>query len=109
MVRCIGSLIAGFVITMACARSAVADDGAAKLYKSKCSSCHGKTAAGKKLKVKDWTDGKVLRGKSDAEIKKLVTTGVKGPDGKWAMAPFPKLSDADIASVTAYIRTLAKP
>jgi len=30
------------------------------------------------------------------------------PDGNWKMAPFPKLSDAEVASVIAFVRGLAK-
>lgn len=107
----IATVMAVWLAGSAAAHAAEVDG--AKIYKSKCGSCHGqagdgKTTTGKKLGIKDWTDGKVLKDLSDAQIKKLVREGVKGSDGKWKMSPLPKLDEDQVTAIVAYIRTLAK-
>jgi len=94
-------------------RAAVADDAVAKLFRARCATCHGaagdgNTASGRKLGVKNWRAARILPRLSDGEIARIVREGVKGKGGKWAMAPFPKLSDEQIASLTAHMRALAK-
>lgn len=85
------------------------DAATAKLYKAQCSSCHGldgkgQTTAGKKLNLKDWTDGKTLPALSDEKAKAIIREGVKGPDGKQNMAPYKKLTDEQVSALVAYIR-----
>ena len=110
LVHMMGFLAAWLVA--AAPEPAHADDGAtAKLYKARCATCHGargdgKTTAGKKLGMKDWSDGKTLA-QSDATIKKTIRDGVKGSDGKWRMAPFPKLTDDQLDALVDYIKKLA--
>ena len=87
-------------------------DAAAKTYTAKCASCHGKDGTGnpamaKVFKVEppalDMTK-KATLDKTDADLAKVVKDGLnKMPAYK------DKLTDADITSVVAYIRTLAKP
>ena len=92
------------------ASPALADDAATlKLFKAQCASCHGldgkgQTTAGKKVGVKDWTDPKVLKPLSDADVIKAISGGKKGDDGKERMAPFAKLGDEKIKALVAYIR-----
>lgn len=87
-------------------------DAGAKTYGAKCSTCHAKNGKGnpamaKVFKVEptalDMTK-KATLDKSDADLAKIVKEGLnKMPSYKG------KLTDADIASVVAYIRFLAKP
>jgi mono/diheme cytochrome c family protein len=86
------------------------DDPVLKLFKSQCSTCHGKdgkgqTTAGKAAGVKDWTDGKTLKTLTDAQFVEQVRSGKKGDDGKEKMPPFKKLTDEQVKSLIAYVRT----
>ena len=86
------------------------DDPMIKLYKSQCSTCHGKdgkgqTTAGKAAGVKDWTDGKTLKALTDAQFIEQVRKGKKGDDGKEKMPPFKKLTDEQVKSLIVYVRT----
>jgi len=114
------SAAAGLALALATATAASAGGGATpaspatvKLYKSQCSTCHGldgkgKTTAGKKVGIKDWTDGKTLKALSDADIAKLLRLGNKGDDGKQRMPPFKKLTDDQIKALIAYVRFLQR-
>ena len=108
MKRLIPHLLA--LATFAAAAPARADDAATlKLYKAQCSTCHGldgkgQTTAGKKVGTKDWTDPKVLKPLSDADVQKAIRTGKNGDDGKERMPSFAKLGDDKIKALVAYIR-----
>jgi len=84
-----------------------AQKDAKDIFLDKCSVCHGqdgtgKTAKGKKLKVKDVHE--TVAKESAADMIKIVTDG-KGKD----MDSFSKdLSAAEIKSVIDYYRSLAK-
>ncbi len=77
-------------------------------YAKKCATCHGKQGEGKAaiakmLKVKlRHLGSKEVQAKSDADLKKVITAG----SGK--MKPAKGLTDADVANVVAYVRTLAQ-
>ncbi|MBI4462553.1 MAG: cytochrome c [Acidobacteria bacterium] len=78
------------------------------LYAKKCASCHGPNGEGnekiaKMLKVEMRHLGtKEIQAKSDADLSKVIT---EGTDKK---KPVKGLTDADLANVIAYVRTLAK-
>lgn|SRR5678815_2218405 len=98
------------VATLCAAAVAHADDQTAKLFKVQCSTCHGKdgkgqTTAGKAVGVKDWTDGKTLKGLTDAQFIEQLRKGKKGDDGKEKMPPFKKLTDEQLSSLIVYVRT----
>ncbi len=84
-----------------------AQGDAKDLFLDKCSVCHGpdgtgKTAKGKKLKVKDVHQ--TVTTESEADMTKIVTEG-KGKD----MDAFGKdLNAAQIKGLVAYYRSLAK-
>ena len=107
------ALFAGMALAVLGAVSLAApDDATAKLFKARCSICHGvdgrgDTTAGKAAGVKDWTDGKTLKALSDEQIEQTIRNGVKAPDGKDRMPPFPKLSDDQVKALRAHIRSLA--
>jgi cytochrome c6 len=83
---------------------------AAKLFDAKCASCHAKTGKGnpsmaKMFKVEpsalDLTS-KAVQDKKDEELTAITT------NGKGKMPAYKgKITDPEIASLTAYIRTLA--
>lgn len=87
--------------------AAAGDGGAGKaVYDKKCATCHGKAGEGnpsmaKMLKVElRHLGSKEVQAKSDADLKKSIVEGT----GK--MKPVKGLSDADVANVIAYVRTL---
>ncbi len=87
----------------------------AKLFKAKCASCHGvdglgNTESGKKLGAKDLTSAAVQK-LSDAEWKKAIREGKVAEGKKEGMDAFSteKLTDEQLDTVVAYVRTLAKP
>jgi mono/diheme cytochrome c family protein len=94
---------------LASASLARADEAAtAKLFKAQCATCHGldgkgSTTAGKKVGTKDWSDPKVLKAMSDADVEQAIKTG-KSEGGKGLMPSFAKLGDDKIKELVAYIR-----
>jgi cytochrome c6 len=95
-------------LTLGAAAAFAADaPGAVEIYKAKCASCHGpdgagQTPAGKAMKVRDLSSAEVQK-ESDADLLKSIS------DGKGKMPAYKaKLSVADVASLVAYIRGLAK-
>ena len=84
-----------------------------ELWEKNCASCHGKdgkgeTKMGKKAGVKDYTDPKVLEAIKDDKAFKSVKEGMK-EGGKELMKPFAeKLTDAEIKSLVAYMKTFKK-
>ena len=107
-------LIATTIALGGLARIATADDAATiKIYKAQCATCHdldgkGHTTAGKKLEVKDWSDGKTLNKMTDAEVDKWIHVGKNGNNGKELMPSFAKLGDDKIKALTIYIRSFQK-
>ena len=101
----IGVVLVGAMAVSAAVVSQAQDSGAAT-YKAKCASCHGadgsgNTPAGKSLKALPFKSPEIVSASDDdliADTKK----------GKGKMPAFPKLSDAQIKDVVAYIRTLQK-
>ncbi len=82
-----------------------------RLWKSKCSSCHGadgtgKTEAGKKAGVKDLATADV-QGKSDADLKAAIKDGVK-KDDKQVMEPFADLKDDQVDGLVQMIKSFKK-
>ena len=81
--------------------------GAPETFKAKCASCHGPdgagaTSVGKAMKVRDLRAADVQK-QSDTDLQKIIS------DGKGKMPAYKdKLSVADISSLVAYIRGLAK-
>ena len=79
------------------------------VFDSKCKMCHGADGKGnpvlaKSLKVTfpDLTSPDVLKGKSDAEVKKGIVEGYK------KMQPVKGLSDKQLDDVIAFVHGLAK-
>lgn len=96
------------LLTLSASAAFAADaPGAAEIYKAKCATCHGpdgagQTPAGKAMKVRDLRSAEVQK-LSDSDLQKAIS------DGKGKMPPYKsKLSVADISSLVAYIRGLAK-
>jgi cytochrome c6 len=86
---------------------AFAQSGGADIYKAKCAMCHGAAGlgdspAGKALKAASFKDPAIVKA-SDADLFAAVK------NGKNKMPPNNgKLTDAQIKTVIAYVRTLQK-
>ncbi len=99
--------------TVALTAASVKAEDAKAVYDKTCAACHGKdgkgdTPAGKKLKVKDYTDAKVQADLKDADMIKAIKEGVKDGD-KTKMKGFgDKLTDEEIKQLIAYIRSFKK-
>jgi mono/diheme cytochrome c family protein len=99
------SMITLFMLATTAAFAAA--PGAPEIFKAKCSSCHGPdgagaTAVGKAMKVRDLRSAEVQK-QTDADLQKVIS------DGKGKMPAYKdKLSVADVSSLVAYIRGLAK-
>ena len=79
-----------------------------EVYAKKCATCHGaagegKEAIAKMMKVElRHLGSKEVQAKSDADLRKIIVEGT----GK--MKPVTGCSEAELANVIAYVRTLAK-
>jgi mono/diheme cytochrome c family protein len=90
--------------------------GKAVYESAKCATCHGATGKGdgpqgQKLKDKpsDWTaGGGGLKGMNDQQIFDSVAKGGPAVGKSRAMPASPRLSEADIWNVVAYLKTFAK-
>jgi len=96
-----------FCLAASIATPAFAQNSGADIFKAKCAMCHGAdglggTPAGKAMKAVPFNDPAVVKA-PDAEL----IAAVK--NGKNKMPPnVAKLTDEQIKSVVAYIRTLPK-
>jgi cytochrome c6 len=87
--------------------SAMAQQDAAGLYKSKCAACHGadgtgNTAVGKSMKIRDSHSPDVQK-ETDAQLTEMISSG------KGAMPAYKgKITDEQIKQLVAYIRELGK-
>ncbi len=100
------ALLAGMAL------SASAADAKA-LYEKDCAKCHGadgkgETKMGKKLGAKDYTDPKVQAEMKDDAAFKAIKEGLKDKDGKVLMKPAEGMSDDEIKSLVAHMRTFKK-
>jgi cytochrome c6 len=98
------ALVAVLAVAVALPLLAADPDGAA-IFKGKCAMCHGpdgagQTATGKAMKVRDLRSADVQK-QTEKEMTTIVT------DGKGKMTAYKgKLTDAEIAAVVKYIKTL---
>ena len=82
-------------------------------WNNNCMQCHGATGQantkmGMKVGAKDLTDPKVQASFTDAKAAQSIKEGMK-ENGKQVMKAFgDKLSEAEIKSLVAYVRTLKK-
>ena len=94
-------------LTASIVTPAIAQDSGADTYKAKCLMCHGAdglgaTPAGKSLKVVSFKDPAAVKA-TDSDLAAIVK------NGKNKMPAYAgKLTDAQIKSVVAYVRTLQK-
>ena len=106
---------------LAPAAALAADAAAGKtIFTANCASCHGDSGKGdgpvgaalqpppRDFTVGDFkfdTDGDGKAG-ADADLKGVITQGAGAFGGSPLMAPWPTLSDDDVANVIAHIRSL---
>jgi cytochrome c6 len=85
---------------------------AAENWENHCAKCHGadgkgQTKAGRKLKVKDYTDAAVQAKMSDEDMTKATAEGIVGEDGKEKMKAYKdELSSDEIKELVAYVRAM---
>jgi mono/diheme cytochrome c family protein len=99
------------VVSLLAIASLRAQDGKA-LWTANCTPCHGAsgngdTKMGKTLGAMDLTNASKQSSFTDAQATTAIKEGVK-QNGKTTMKAFPKLSDADVKALVAYVRTLKK-
>ena len=86
--------------------SSPANSAGKRIFTSNCATCHGAdgkgSSMGRSMGVKDLHSAEVLK-MSDAQIKRVIANG-KNTMPRWKG----QLSDAQIAQVTAYVRSLQK-
>lgn len=90
--------------------------GAAVYKANKCANCHGEQGAGdgpagQKLKDKpsNWTaGGGGLKGMDDQKIFDSIAKGGKAIGKAAAMPAYPKLSEAEVWNLVAYVKSLIK-
>ena len=109
------AFLAGLSLSVEVAQAADAAAGKT-IYDKECAKCHGDKGAGdgaqgQKLKDKptNWTaGGGGLKGLDDQKIFDSIKKGGKAIGKSAAMPAYPKLSDADVTNVAAYVKTLQK-
>jgi mono/diheme cytochrome c family protein len=86
-----------------------------QIFQTRCFVCHGRTgigdgpsAQGLGAPVRDLTAASWQDSISDESITRVIRSGAKAIGGSAAMPPNPDLSDAQIQSLTQYIRDLRK-
>jgi cytochrome c5 len=95
---------------LASASGLAGDDPAKATWDKQCKKCHaedgsGKTKLGEKLEIKDYTDPATLAEVSDEDLFNATKDGVEGTKMKGYSK---KLSDEEITSLVAYMRSMAK-
>lgn len=87
------------------------------IYKAQCAKCHGDTGGGdgpqgQKLKDKpsNWTagGGGGLKGMDDQKIFDSIAKGGAAVGKSKAMPAYPKLSEAEVWNLVAYVKTLMR-
>lgn len=100
-------LVLALAISPLISCSAIAQEDAAGLFKSKCAACHGadgsgNTAVGKSIKIRDFHSPDVQT-QTDAQLTEMISAG------KGAMPSYKgKLTDEQIKQLVGYIRELGK-
>jgi len=112
--RMLASVLAASLVLSATAL-AETDKKTERLWKAKCSSCHGAggqadTTPGKQMKIVDMTTA-AFQAKKDDELKTAILNGVKTEKGgvKQEMEPFKsELTPEQVDSLIALIRSFKK-
>lgn len=94
------------------AAAAYAADAAAN-WGQHCAKCHGddgkgQTKMGKRLKIRDLTDGTVQAGFTDEQAFKAMKEGVKDDTGKTTMKAIEGLSDEEMKALVGTVRAFKK-
>lgn len=111
----VGFVVVAIVLGFAHAGAFAADTKAGEvIYAAQCVKCHGDKGAGdgpqgQKLKDKpgNWTAGG-LKGMTDQQIADVIAKGGKAIGKSAAMPAYSKLSEAEVANLVAYVKSLAK-
>ena len=100
-----------FILALALEASAQgAEPAGAALFEQYCIPCHGpdgraRTPAARKLGAKDLTESRL----PEAEVMRQISNGTKDAAGKDRMPAFkPKLADAEISALAAFVVGLRK-
>jgi mono/diheme cytochrome c family protein len=111
-------VVAGFVaaVCMVGFAGAASAQDAKAVYQKECAKCHGDAGAGdgamgQKLKDKpsNWAaGGGGLKDLDDAKIAASIKKGGGAVGKSKAMPAYPKLSDAEVQGLVAYVKSLKK-
>jgi mono/diheme cytochrome c family protein len=109
----VGGFVAAACVIGFAATGALAQDAKA-IYAKDCAKCHGDSGAGdgpQAAKLKDkpanWASGG-LKDYDDAKLADVIKKGGRAVGKSAAMPASPKLSDADVQGLVAYVKTLKK-
>ena len=117
--RILVSLLPVLLIVVTTLPASAADMAATqRLYGRRCAKCHGKDGHGDGAGLKelgteakpiDWTDKAAMAKVSDADMMKIIELGGKGVGKAKEMPAYKgKLSQAEIADLVKFVRSLAK-
>lgn len=104
-------------VVVAAGPVAAPDKKTERLWKSKCSACHGMdgkgaTEKGKKMLVSDFTSAAWQSSRTNAELRKGIVDGVKATKNgvKQEMDPYgPELEPAQVTALLGYVRWAGAP
>ncbi len=107
------ALFAGFALATT---AQAADKKVERMWKSKCSSCHGmdgkgQTEKGKKMQLRDLSSAEYQGKATDADMKKMIEDGAKKEEGgvKKEMDGYKAdLKPEDIDNLVKFVRELKK-
>jgi cytochrome c553 len=101
------------VLVLAGIASSLSAADALTNWKEHCAKCHGDdgkgdTKMGKKLSIRDVSDGAVQAKFTDEDAIKAMKEGIKDKAGKVAMKPVEGLSADEMQALVKYVRGLKK-
>lgn len=108
----VAAIAAAFFVTAPLSYGGTVD--AAKVWKTHCAACHGhdgkgRTRAGRKARVKDFTNAKYQKTFTDQRAAERIEKGLKDKNGMTRMKAFgDKLSKDEIHALVKYVRHFAK-
>lgn len=108
--------VTGFAVSEVAAQGKGDANAGAAIYKTECAKCHGDSGTGDgprgqqlKTKPSNWSaGGGGLKSMDDQKIFDSIAKGGKAVGKSAAMPAYPKLSEADVWNLVAFVKSLVK-